>query len=90
MITAPQALFMILFVGCFAGLIWLVIDGRRGQNSPAAGRSGDRDRIIEMMAGLDDRSSLAEYKRAYHISEDEIIEKRIELREKSDPDNRME
>jgi hypothetical protein len=54
------------------------VSHRHGKQLSAAGRAlmTERDKIIEMLAKVDDHFALGLYKKVYHVTDKEIAEKK--------------
>ena len=76
-LTSAQMAFVIgILAVCSIALAWLVVDSRRGTGRPVAGKTDDREQMLEMLAKVEDNLSLTAYKKAYRIRDEEIIAKK--------------
>ena len=83
--TLAQTLLMVVwFIVCCVALAWFIYDARVVLSKSPSLNCTDRAQVLEMLTKVSDQSSLSVYKRAYKITNEEIIEKRRSLALKFD------
>jgi len=82
MTSAQITTLVVLLVVCCFSLIWSFLQARQEKIQVPATKVNDKEEILEMLTRVEDQFSLSVYKNTYNISDNQIAEKRKNLREK--------
>jgi hypothetical protein len=73
MTIAQEILMAVWFVASCIGLIWLLIDARQSKTESHPNSLKDQEQVLEMLARVGDQFSLSIYKKAYKMSNNDMM-----------------